>query len=254
MHKKTLVLILVGVFLVACNVPGQAPSSPATPNVDALVTQALATLAVTQMASSTPTLSTSTPTIPATEAPKIYFAGDTNCRTGPGVKFTLVTIIKEGQTAQLVGQSGQVASSANNLYWVVTNPNGSGPCWVVRDFATPQGNIDKLVMATPPPTYTPMPRPEAPLLADWQFSCEYASPNDQTTSTITVELKWRDMSDYELGYDIYRNDELLASLPANTTAYTDVTYLVYGQGITYSIEAWNNDGVVRSKDAKAQCQ
>jgi hypothetical protein len=99
-----------------------------------------------------------------------------------------------------------------------------------------------------------MPKPEAALLADWTFSCEYASANDQTTSTITVELKWRDMSDYELGYDIYRNDELIASLPANATNYTDVTYLVYGQGVTYVIEAWNNDGVERSKDAKAQCQ
>jgi hypothetical protein len=69
-----------------------------------------------------------------------------------------------------------------------------------------------------------------------------------------VELKWHDMSDYELGYNIYRNDELLASLPPNTTAYTDVTYLVYGQGVTYSIEAWNNDGAARSKDAKAQCK
>jgi hypothetical protein len=252
MYTKLPVLILFGLLLVACNLQEQTPAPPPTPDVDAMVTQAMATLSVTQAASSTPALPT--PTVTVTESPKIYFAGDTNCRTGPGVKFTLVATIKEGQTAQLVGQSGQVASSGNNLYWVVTSPTGSGSCWVVRDFATPQGNIDKLTMVTPPPTFTPMPLPEAAILADWNFSCEYTSANDLTTSTITVELKWKDMSDYELGYDIYRNDELIASLPANATAYTDITYLTYGQGLTYFINAWNNDGAVRSKDVKAQCQ
>ena len=247
--KKWLVIILISIFMTACNLPKQANSSSPTPDVNKLVTQAFATLAVTQMASSTSTAATiPTSTISATTPPKIYFDGDTNCRTGPGTKFTLVTKIKEGQAAELMAQSG------NNLYWVVKNPSGADLCWVVRDFATPQGNIDKLALATAPPTYTPMPHPEAAILADWTFSCEYTSANDLTTSTITVELKWRDMSDYELGYDIYRNDELIVSLPPNTTNYTDVTYLVYGQGVTYVIEAWNNDGAERSKDAKAQCQ
>lgn len=253
-HLRILfLLILISISLAACNLPEQASASSPTPDVNELVTQAFETLAVTKIATSTPII-TVTPTILVTQRPKIYFDGDTNCRTGPGVKFTLVTKIKEGQTAELVAQSGPIAASGNILYWVVTSPNGTDPCWVVRDFATPQGNIDKLAMATAPATLTPMPQPDAAILADWTFSCEYTSPNDLTTSTITVELKWRDTSDDELGYDIYRNDELLASLPPNSTSYTDVTYLTTGQGVTYVIAAWNNDATVRSKEAKAQCK
>lgn len=248
-----LVILLISIFLTACNMPEQASSLSPTPDINQLVTQAFATMAVTQTASSTPTAAT-TPTPTVTQSAKIYFDGDTNCRTGPGVRFTLVTKIKQGQTAELVGQSGPIAASGNVLYWVVTNPNGGGPCWVVRDFATPQGNLDKLAMATAPATFTPAPTPQAAILADWTFACEYASANDTSLSTVTVELKWRDMSDFEMGYDIYRNDEMIVSLPANSTSYTDVAFLGYGQGLTYVIEAWNNDGGVFSKEAKVQCK
>jgi len=157
-----------------------------------------------------------------------------------------VTVIKEGQTARLAGKPQQ------GDYWVVVNPNGSGQCWVVRDFATPSGVSDDLAVVTAPPTYTSMPRPAAPALANWDFSCEYASADGQSF-TITVELRWHD-SESELGYNIYRNDALIASLPPNTTAYTDVTYLVSGQGVTYIIEAWNSDGAAQSKAINAQCQ
>lgn len=240
MFKRMPVLILLGVLLAACNLPGLARSSPSKSEVDALVTQALATLS-TRAASSTPG-------VVSTEPSKIYFAGDTNCRSGPGIKFSLVTTIKSGQSAQLAGQPEQ------GEYWIVLNPNGAGPCWVVRDFATPGGDTAQVARMTAPPTYTPMPHPLAPALADWTFSCAYTKANDQSSITVTVELKWHDMSDYEFGYNIYRNGELLIGLPQNSTAYTDVTYLAAGQGISYVIEAWNYDGVARSKSANVQCK
>jgi hypothetical protein len=246
-------LLLLPFLLVACNLPAtQSPMASPTPDVGALQTQAVATIYAGITASippiPSPTITPVLPTLTPTPAlPKIYFAGDTNCRQGPGVRFPLVTVIKEGQTAKLAGKPQQ------GDYWVVVNPNGSGQCWVVRDFATPSGVNDDLAVVTAPPTYTSMPRPAAPALANWDFSCEYASADGQSF-TITVQLRWHDMSESELGYNIYRNDELIASLPPDTTAYTDVTYLVVGQGVTYIIEAWNSDGVARSKPINAQCQ
>ncbi len=233
--------------LAACNLP--AETIEPTVDVNFLQTQVVATV-IAEVTNSAPT-STATPlptASPSPEPAKIYFSGDTNCRTGPGVKFALVSVLKEGQTVLLAGQPKE------GDYWVVVNPDRSGLCWVVRDFATPIGSTDKLTIIVPPSTSTPMPLPLAPALVGWDYSCEYASANSQSLSTITVELKWQDSSDYELGYNVYRNRELIASLPPDTIAYTDVTYLSFGQAAFYYVEAWNYDGTARSKEVKGQCQ
>jgi hypothetical protein len=57
----------------------------------------------------------------------------------------------------------------------------------------------------------------------------------------SVTLEWIDMSDNELGFYLYRDGSLIATLPANTETYTD--HPPRGAAHTYGIEAYNNAGV-----------
>jgi uncharacterized protein YraI len=248
MYQKILHIFLAIILLGACNMPtGEQSISTSTPDVGALRTQAVATVIAGAQTAAVPTITatvlTSTPTY---AKPAMLFDEDTNCRSGPGIKFELVTVIKAGQTAEPLGAQGN--------YWVVKSPSGGGTCWVVADFATPSGEVARLPKMTAPATYTPRPVPLAPALKSWDYSCEYALNNSQSASTITVILKWQDLSNSEIGYSVYRNSELVASLPENSITYTDAAYLNYGEAATYYVEAYNYDNAARSKEARVSCQ
>ena len=257
MRRRLLHVILLVFILSSCSSPvtaqaeqpvAEKPVVTATPDVNLLSTQAVATVyaALTAAAPTvTPTISIPTPTI---VKPAIRFDADTNCRSGPGIKFELVAVIKAGQTAEPLG------APAQGNYWVVKNPAGSGSCWVVRDFATPAGTVAALPKMTAPPTYTAMPMPVAPALNSWDFECVYAYTDTQSASTATVVLKWADSSDYEIGYSVYRNTELIADLPANSTTFTHTSFLSYAEVATYYVQAYNYDGAARSKEIKVSCQ
>ena len=73
----------------------------------------------------------------------------TNCRVGPGKAFDRVSILYTNKTAKVV------ARNADNTYWVIENPTGSGTCWLWGYYATVSGPKDKLPIYTPPPTPTP---------------------------------------------------------------------------------------------------
>lgn len=230
-----LFILLIVFLLGACNLP-------VTEKNDVLQTPTAAR--VTASRTLTPRPPTATPT---RELPAIYFSDDTNCRTGPGLRFNKVTVIKKGEVAQIAGEPDQ------REYWVVKNPNGDGTCWVVRDFATPSGVISGIPTIISPSTPTPMPPPADPSLTSWDFSCSYASL-EQTTASVTIELIWKDASDFELGYNVYRNDILLASLPQNSGNFTDNVYLGAGETVTYYVEAWNYDGLAYSREVRAKCK
>lgn len=250
MSQKKLYAVLLIILLAACNLPTSKPPVDPTPDANVLRTQAVATVFAAAPTTSVPEL---TPTVSLTSTPtdakaRIRFDVDTNCRSGPGIKFALVTIIKAGQIAEALGVPPQ------GNYWVVKSPSGSGACWVVADFATPSGNVGQLPKMTSPPTYTPQPAPLAPSLISWVYTCDLVSNNNQSGSTVTVVLKWQDMSNSEAGYNVYRNNQLIASLAANSTEYTEATFLGYGDALAYFIEAYNSDGAARSKGITISCQ
>lgn len=61
-----------------------------------------------------------------------------------------------------------------------------------------------------------------------------------------VDLVWQDNSTQELGFEVWRstdnvNFSMIASLPANTTAYSD-TSVATGTVYYYQIVAFNNSG------------
>ncbi len=59
-----------------------------------------------------------------------------------------------------------------------------------------------------------------------------------TKKAYVVRLEWADVSN-ETGYSVYRDGGLLATLPANSTTYTDNP--PFGGPYTYAVEAFNKD-------------
>ena len=70
---------------------------------------------------------------------------DTNCRTGPGKPYAIVTILRIGKTAEVIGRN------TDSTYWVINNPYGSGQCWVWGYYATVSGPAASLPILNPPP-------------------------------------------------------------------------------------------------------
>lgn len=56
----------------------------------------------------------------------------------------------------------------------------------------------------------------------------------------TIELSWGDNATDEDGYKLYRNDEFLTSLTANTVGYTDKA-VEYGKSYSYRLYAYKGD-------------
>jgi len=249
MVQKILYIALLTTLLAACTLPKVAGIDRPTVDVATLKTQAVATVVAAAHATATtgssPVVSTPTPT---SDKMVLRFDADTNCRGGPDVRFERVAIIKAGQIVDAQGAPTQ------GNYWVVKNPNGSGLCWVVADFVTPSGNMGQLPKMTAPPTYTAQPAPRGPSLISWDYSCEFASNDNQSGSNVTVTLKWQDVSNNEQGYNVYRNDAQVVSLAANSVEYSETVYLGYGDTESYFIEAYNTDGTARSKVISISCQ
>jgi hypothetical protein len=135
-------------------------------------------------------------------------------------------VLKSGQTVDIVGRGPQG-------YWVVKMPGKNDTCWAWGEFATASGSTQALAEVTPPPTATAAP-PAAPRGLTYDFVCSFTD--------VTVNLGWTDVATDESGYRLLRNGGTLVELPANSTAYTDVTAASSGSSFTYSVEAFNSAG------------
>ena len=59
--------------------------------------------------------------------------------------------------------------------------------------------------------------------------------------TMTMHLAWNDRSNSEDGYKVYRDQQVIAALPPNSTSYLDVAFVATGKKLSYSVEAFNQD-------------
>lgn len=82
--------------------------------------------------------------------PMVSVSVNTNCRTGPGLVFDLISALLIGQKAEVV------ARNADGSYWVIRNPAGSGTCWLWGFYATVEGPTAGLPVWDSPPTPTPV--------------------------------------------------------------------------------------------------
>ena len=105
----------------------------------------------------------------------------------------------------------------------------------------------KLVTASPMPTLSPS---DTPVWSVYNYTCELATGG----STMTMNLAWTDRSNGEESYKVYRDMQIIAILPPNSTVYIDTAFVVMGKTLSYSIEAFNNTWQASTSTITHGCQ
>jgi len=256
------VIMILALGMIACNLQfntsiqpsaNTQTSTPQPPDLSVALTLAVQTIqAATQQAASGIPTSTSIP--PATP-PTVTVSSLTNCRTGPNIDYQLVMQFQPGMTAEVIGKNTFTG------YWIIKYPGGGGnSCWLWGQYATVNGDTDGLPEVVPPPQPpTPTPAPTAPNPPkSLSLSCSSVNTSHKVGNfwlisfQWTVKLNWKDTSNDEFGFYVYKNGSLLATLPANSTSYTDqfsVGLLFKGTSTwDYGVAAFNNYGSSVTKD------
>jgi hypothetical protein len=226
-------------ILLACNLPG-GTSDPSINDKAATI------VAMTLQAGNPPTAKPilNTPTAisivtksgsPAT----LKVTDNTNCRSGPGKNYTKLTTIPAGTTVTIV------ASYATGSFWIVTPADGSANCWVQGDLGTVTGDTAILPEVTPVASEN-KDTPARPGSLFYDFECPFGN--------LSTVLTWADNADNETGYRVYRYDQLIVELPANSRTYTDNTTITVGTSINYSVEAFNEVGASQQRTISFTCQ
>lgn len=96
-------------------------------------------------------------TTPASVGPSVEVTIPTNCRTGPGKAYDAVSVLQVGKSVEIVGRN------ATGTYWVVTNPGGTGTCWLWDYYAIVSGQTVNVPIWQTPPTPTPEAQTPVPL-------------------------------------------------------------------------------------------
>jgi len=238
--KRIYVLFFITALLISsCNLP--SASSPES--AEAVQTSAALTVeAALKTPLASPTLASTNNDAQATSdnsssgEPFASFEDVTNCRTGPGVNYERITQITPQDAVEIIGFYPP-------NYWVVSTD--AGPCWVAGEFVTPSGSLAAVPTVTAPPT----PQGGAPdnvSLQQWNIDCNYA------TNEANVTIRWTDKED-ESGYRIFRNNELIAELVANSNTFTETISLLSGQSVGYYVVAFNAVGDTFSKSITLTC-
>lgn len=248
-HRRIFIFfpaILIAAAL-ACNLPASAPSQPSQQvDLSEALTLAVQTInAATQQAQSG--IPTNTVSPPVT-APTVTVNSDTNCRTGPNINYDFVMLFQAGFSAEIIGKY----TPAN--YWIIKYPGGGGnTCWLWGQYATIVGDTAGLPEMVPPPlppTATPAPTaPNPPKGVNLACSSVNNSKKVGNFWIIsyewTVKVKWKDNSDNEDGFSVYKNGSLLANVGPNATSYTDqfnVGLILTGTTWTYGVASYNSYG------------
>ena len=193
-------------------------------------------------APSAPTLAMPTPTPPLVpvSAPIGIFKQTGNCRSGPGGVYGAVTSYSQGTQVTLEGRN------SDSTWWWVLRPEVGGHCFAsgsVLDLSGPTASLP-IIAAPPTPTTAPSPTSAPSPTPSLQPP---AAPNKVAISSRVCDSKsysvvvgWNDTATNEGGYRLFRDGNLIATLGANATGYTDAP--PYGGPYTYGVEAFNAAG------------
>lgn len=212
-------------------IPSTAASIPGGPTVTASVPLLALTIIIP-------------PVIPPDLIPTFIFTTNANCRQGPDTAYAVVTSFFANDQVTIEGRNDN-----SSWYWVLI-PNSKARCAVSGSTGHPQGPLDNLVVipapalpattVAPPPVViatTPAPVPPA---APGGFNVSTKSCN---SSEYVVTLQWNNVPG-ELGYRIYRDGGLIATLPDNSTSYND-TSPDYNSH-SYQVQSFNDAGSANS--------
>ena len=249
---KKLLPILFCLFLTACNLS-------LTSSDEDLGRQVATGIALTleAQATATPLLENAplpTPTLPVTEiplptitptysVPMLIVTDNTNCRSGPGQSFDIETTLVTGTSAEIIGKH------PTDNYWVVKPEGMNEPCWLWGEYVTVTGSYWVVPEMTLSPTASTQSAAQ-PIYLLYEFNCSLNAVN----SDIAVFLSWNDEADAELGYRVYRDNTLVADLPANSTVYAETIAADATQTISYSVSAYNADGELGRDTVSFSCQ
>jgi uncharacterized protein YraI len=148
-HRSVL-LALAAIIIVACSCP-LVGATGVTPTIAAPTTAVVVPDVATQSVVASPT-STQT-TSPLLSVPLAAPNGQpVNCRSGPGMTWSVTTILQPGQTAEIVGKT------VDGTWLEVKSPTlGNNLCWVSTSVVTTTGNLGGIQVAAGPPTPTGVP-------------------------------------------------------------------------------------------------
>ena len=92
--------------------------------------------------------------------------------------------------------------------------------------------------------------PNTPTWSVYNYTCALATGG----ANMTMNLAWKDRSNSEEGYRVYRDKQVIATLPANSTAYGDVVFVATGEKVSYSVEAFNQNWRFSTPTVSYGCQ
>jgi hypothetical protein len=187
--------------------------------------------AATRSAAQQPATLTPAPTA-TLSPPQLYIKNEVQCRSGLGPNFKVLAVLPAGTMADMVGKYTALAA------WLVQVPGNPSTCWVMAQDSSPSGSFENLPETAPQPG-SGQP-PSAPTSLNWPFYCSYV---DGVLYEITTNLSWTNTAGDANGFRVYRQETLVADLPASVASYTDKGRVELGTDLTYSVEAYNDAGV-----------
>jgi hypothetical protein len=240
MKSNSITLIfsaLLILTMLACDLSAAAPTSLSQSAIASVVAQTMQAVAsasptLTPIVLNTPVLSMPSPTA----TPMAAINANAECRSGPSEKYKSIVSMNVNQTVAVLGQD------PTGMYWLVQTD--SGQCWLAMKSVTVTGSTQFVPTVTPPPLTTGLPSKPGSLFYQWSGPC----------SNLTTSLTWADTSDNETGFHVYRDGNLIVTLPPNSTSYTDTTTISIGATITYSVTAYNNVGESAARVQSFQCK
>jgi Bacterial SH3 domain len=235
------ILAILGLATLGCNIGIKAPLVINPDNAAAATIVSLTLQAATQSAASSPAVPFASPlaATPISAKAILTVNNPTNCRSGPGQNFQLITAFPASTTVAILGKD-----TADD-YWLVMLPNGIDTCWASGQYTTASGSFANLPEITPTASAgNGVPARPGSLFYTWQGPC----------SNLTTSLSWADAANNETGYHVFRNNVQIADLPANSTNYVDVTNIGIGSTISYGVEAYNQAGVSARRNISFACK
>lgn len=227
-------------------VPGTASPAPQeTPTASpAASVTALPSLTIEPSVTPSATVSPTTVVIasPTSITPLISVSVPTNCRSGPGLPYTVGGYLLVGETAQIV------ARDPSGKYWQIPNPDSAGDyCWVWNGYATISGYTGGLPMYTPPPTPTPTatatPMPSFDLSYEglvWCTSVWWAQIEIENTGPATFRSIQFTLRDLDLDTAVADEADQFVTKP-NCSSSTSEVSLSPDESVIVSSPAVDND-------------
>ena len=252
-HNRILTLLGISSMfaIVGCNLSGATqPSDSVIQTAAAQTLQVIFTESVSGGTQPSPATNTSVPDVIVTQAgavtqtptysvPMLTVLEQTNCRSGPGQDYEILTTYLPGKELEIVGRY-----DPDNFWLVKSAESPAGTCWLWGEFVELTGSHDAVPSVIAPSTST-QPPPQAPSIIEWRFSC--------SGGILTFTVSWTDRAVDESGYRVFRNGEAIAELPANSTSHVDTFEFTSGENVDYYLQVHGPSGSANSSVMRMQC-